>query len=315
MNFGSVVHLPAIQQTIGCKVTAICDGGSGTSYKVKRLKSLNCQIFDNYIDLIKSKDVDIVSIAAPTYLHSEILKNCLRFKKNVICEKPYGLSFEDIKGIAKKMENQNLINIVNYEFRYESLMKELKKIIKKKILGDILKLKIDWKIKSLNKRNSWKEKVAMGGGIVNELLCHVLDYINFLLNKKINFSKSIKKKKIKKNSLQMNFLEKNTFIEINIVKSTAIRESSHNIEIEGKFGEGSLKYFMPFCSKSKKLLISNDKTQKIVKIEDDNLFFSDDRILSFHNLLSSELKKKFDVFSTNFLYSEYLRKQLDNILR
>ncbi len=315
MNFGSLVHLPAIQKTTGCEVTAICDGGSGSSYKLKKLKGLKCQIFDNYLDLIKSKDVDIVSIAAPTYLHSEILRNCLRLKKNVICEKPFGLSFQDIRGIARKMHNQNLINIVNYEFRYEFLMNELKKLIKKKSLGDILKLKVDWRIKSANKRNTWKEKISMGGGVVNELLCHVLDYINFLLSKKIDYSQSIKRKKIKKNFLQINFLKKNTIIEINIVKSTSIQQSSHNIEVEGKLGKATLKYFMPFCSKSKQLLISNNKNKKIVKIKDDNLFFSDDRILSFHNLLSSELKKKLNIFSTNFLYSEYLRKQLDSILR
>ncbi|HEV8082057.1 MAG TPA: Gfo/Idh/MocA family oxidoreductase, partial [Chitinophagaceae bacterium] len=50
------------------------------------------QFYNNYDDLIKDENVDIIYIATPHAFHYEQTMNCLRNNKGVLCEKPMSLT-------------------------------------------------------------------------------------------------------------------------------------------------------------------------------------------------------------------------------
>tara|TARA_X000000950_G_scaffold288388_1_gene404912 strand:- start:56307 stop:57254 length:948 start_codon:yes stop_codon:yes gene_type:complete len=307
LNFGGNVHIPAYQKSNQFEITGIFDNGSGKGKLLKKKYSLNCKIYSDVEKMIFSEENNLIDICSPTFTHSKYLKKVYDAKKNVICEKPMGESFSQIIGLADKFEKKKLINIINYEFRFEFLMNELKKIIKKN--KEIKEIDISWLIGS-TKVKGWKATQKKGGGIVNELLCHIIDYLYFLLEIKDLFSMTCLKKKILRNSCHLTFQIKQTLINIKIVRSLRIKKSEHVISVQGKKESAILSYFHPFSSKDKKLIVTKESSKKKIKNADDKKNISDDRILSFYNLIDS-VKKKTN--HTNFKDAELIRKYLDNI--
>src|SRR5674476_164839 len=92
-NFGIIgagliadFHAKAIQNITNAKLIGIC----GTNQeKVKKLAGkYNCRIFNSYGEMLRSGEIDIVTIATPRGAHMEPAIEAARFGKHVICEKP-----------------------------------------------------------------------------------------------------------------------------------------------------------------------------------------------------------------------------------
>ena len=83
-----------------------------------------CRSKDNYLQELISDDIDWVVIATPNNTHYQIVKNCLWFGKNVFCEKPLTLTYEESKKLYELADKHKLklyvddiqnFNSVNYK--------------------------------------------------------------------------------------------------------------------------------------------------------------------------------------------------------
>ena len=85
---------------------------------INNKQSLNfnkVKFYNNYFDLLKDQNVDAVYIGLTNNLHSQWIINCLKYDKNILCEKP------------SAMNSKEFINCYNLIFR-----------IHMKILGKVL---------------------------------------------------------------------------------------------------------------------------------------------------------------------------------
>jgi myo-inositol 2-dehydrogenase / D-chiro-inositol 1-dehydrogenase len=62
------------------------------------------RIFEDYRDLLKRKDVDVVVIGAPDHWHSKMLIDACRAGKDVYCEKPLTLTIDEGKILRKVVQ-------------------------------------------------------------------------------------------------------------------------------------------------------------------------------------------------------------------
>ena len=58
--------------------------------------------YESYDELIVDKDVDIIYIGLVNSYHYDICKKCFLSGKNVICEKPLTLSYEQTKELCSR---------------------------------------------------------------------------------------------------------------------------------------------------------------------------------------------------------------------
>jgi len=78
---------------IDAKVVAIADI---MPERAKRLADqFKADFYDNGDEIIRRKDVDVIDICVPTYLHSEFVIKAASAKKHVLCEKPMALTYEE----------------------------------------------------------------------------------------------------------------------------------------------------------------------------------------------------------------------------
>lgn len=99
---------------------------------------LNAKAYCDYEKLLADKNVELVYIATPPYLHYHQSKMALLAGKHVICEKPAALHItaaEELQVLAKTLK---LLYVVNLMQRYNPLYKIVKTIIEERMLGQFL---------------------------------------------------------------------------------------------------------------------------------------------------------------------------------
>jgi len=53
------------------------------------------RVFTDYREMLKERDIEMVTIAAPNALHAQMTVDCVRAGKHVVCEKPLAMTTEE----------------------------------------------------------------------------------------------------------------------------------------------------------------------------------------------------------------------------
>ena len=62
--------------------------------------------FKSYEDILSCKDIDNIYIATLNNTHHDLIIKCLEAKKNVLCEKPFAIDYEQAKNIRNKVKGK-----------------------------------------------------------------------------------------------------------------------------------------------------------------------------------------------------------------
>ncbi len=170
-------------------------------------------LFNNYEDLIKCDDVDIVYIALPNNLHFEWILKCIEKNKNILIEKPAVRKLTEAKKIEKEIIDRNLFFSEGFMYRYYPQIKKVIEILKTEQLGKLISMETTFSNDLLFKKKFFffkkKRKIKpdsrlfdknLGGGSILDLGCYTISF-SFLIASLIkdldlkNFKlKNIKKK-------------------------------------------------------------------------------------------------------------------------
>ncbi|MDE7055783.1 MAG: Gfo/Idh/MocA family oxidoreductase [Lactobacillus sp.] len=119
-------------------------GISGMSADLDKMKEYQAKydisnIYTNYVAALKETNADTVYVAVPNFLHFLFAKKALEASKNVICEKPFTVKYEEFQELRRIAENKKLILVEaitnQYLTNYNDLKDELKNIGKVKIIS------------------------------------------------------------------------------------------------------------------------------------------------------------------------------------
>ena len=79
-----------------CKIVALVDIVPEKAQKMKEDYHLTeAEVYDDHQKILSRKDIDLVDVCTPPYVHASISINSLRSGKNVVCEKPMAASLEE----------------------------------------------------------------------------------------------------------------------------------------------------------------------------------------------------------------------------
>ncbi len=171
-----------ILKKLKCKIIAIVDYDKKRIDKVIKICDSKTLTFSTYNDLFKNipqNNYDTVAIAVPASNQLEIIKKFAMIKKNILCEKPFTLNYQEAKEAIKYCKKYEIKLAIGFKMRYEKIFIKLKKIIEKKIIGNLRAISISYFQKIPNQ--SW----AINNGIHKEMFVHPLDLIMWLIQDNI----------------------------------------------------------------------------------------------------------------------------------
>ncbi|MBF0486158.1 MAG: Gfo/Idh/MocA family oxidoreductase [Candidatus Omnitrophica bacterium] len=107
--------------------------------RLKAVKTLfpSIQTTVNYKDILASKDIDAVCIAAPTKYHYQFTKEALEHGKHVLCEKPLAMTPEECLSLKAIAQKAGKILMVGHVFVFNAGIRWIKEYIDSGEFGKI----------------------------------------------------------------------------------------------------------------------------------------------------------------------------------
>ncbi|MHC4543812.1 MAG: Gfo/Idh/MocA family protein [Planctomycetota bacterium] len=136
-GFIGPAHIEALRRLGNIEVAALAE----CSREVAKSKAETLGIekyYGDYRQLLKDRDIKSVHICSPNYLHYKMAKEALEAGKHTICEKPLAISVAEAEELVDLAGKKGLVNAVNFNIRYYPLTRQIKVMVEKGDVGDIL---------------------------------------------------------------------------------------------------------------------------------------------------------------------------------
>jgi len=180
-----------LKQTLAeptAEITAICDIDAGArDAALSQTAATNPRSFTDWREVIELDDVDAVKIATPCHLHAEMASAALRAGKYVYCEKPLGVTPEQVAQVLEASRGAKGFLQIGQQIRYYPVVREAMRAIHGDgIAGDILVVRAQRngtprKPENARPRPDWYDDTSKSGDLIVENSVHNLDVCNWII--------------------------------------------------------------------------------------------------------------------------------------
>lgn len=156
------------------KVVAVVDLIEKRRNLAKQRYGDDVLVFENYQDLFSTtQEIDFVVNASYSHMHYSISKDLLEHGFNVLSEKPFCKTANEVNDLIDTAKKNNRMLAVFHNSRYASYFLKVQEIIKSKVLGDIIQISIDFS--GFARRWDWQTLQSYNGGNLYNTGPHPLD--------------------------------------------------------------------------------------------------------------------------------------------
>jgi predicted dehydrogenase len=178
--------LQGILQQANVKVAALCDIKPDRLDKAATSAARdNPNTYSDWRRIIDRKDIDVVFIATPPHLHSEMAVAALKSGKHVFCEKPIGVNSAQVKALVDAAKASNRVFTAGHQMRSQKLLVEAMRKIHDGIIGEVIMVKAQrHAVADLahdGTSGDWYFDVTKSGGYLIEQSVHNLDVCNWAI--------------------------------------------------------------------------------------------------------------------------------------
>ncbi|MBA7518925.1 Oxidoreductase P35 [subsurface metagenome] len=186
---GDVVErkfMPSIIKTKHSKVTAVF-GRDRDKVEAFTKKYDIQKSYTSIDDFLKDKEIDIVYIATPTYVHAEQTIMSANAGKHVLCEKPMALNVKEGKEMITAAKANQVQLMIAFYRRFYPVVTKIKEIISMELIGKLITARVfsgSLYSPTSKQKHNWRGDASLsGGGWIWDVGSHRLDLLVFLLGK------------------------------------------------------------------------------------------------------------------------------------
>ena len=126
--------------------------------------------------LLKSSDVDLVTIVTPHNTHSRLGLQCLRAGKHVVCEKPLALTTGECDAMIAAARRAGVMLSTYHNRHWDGwILRAVEKIKREKVIGEVYKIDARMGRRELP-GEWWRTSRRISGGILYDWGVHLLEY-------------------------------------------------------------------------------------------------------------------------------------------
>jgi len=303
---------------------AVCDTSSLVLSAFKKFS--NVKTYNDYKEMVEKESLDFLLVATPTRFHYPMVKCALEHDLHVFCEKPFSLTTQEGQELVELTSKSGLINQVGYHNHFIATFRELKRLLKVGVLGDLVHFMGEayGPVVVKEKGVTWRSKSEEGGGCLYDYASHVLNLIQEIIGRPVEARgsqlKSIFSKGVEDAVYCLLTLENNVsgLLSVNWSDET-YRKMSTTLTVIGKNGKiicdaTEIKIFLKNPVKKENL----DKGWTIKRITDFaipvNFYLrGEEYSAQIDNFIDCIINKEYSVFN-NFEQGLYTDKVIEFIL-
>ncbi|MEO0645892.1 MAG: Gfo/Idh/MocA family oxidoreductase [Cyanobacteria bacterium J06650_10] len=181
-GFGGKVHIPGLQAHHRTEVMAVWNRDRAKAQTVASEHNIPLAT-DSLSEILANDSVQAVTLATPPFAHYEMAKDIIQAGKHLLLEKPVTLAVEEAEHLQQLAQENNVIVIPDFEFRFIPEWQHFANLLSEDIIGQKRLIKIDWIASSRASSErawNWYAQKELGGGALGSIGSHAFDYINWL---------------------------------------------------------------------------------------------------------------------------------------
>lgn len=182
-GFG-LMHLHGYRACDNVEVMAVCRRTPGKAEAFAKQHGV-AYAFTDYRDLIAHPAVQVVSIAAPPYMHHEMTLAALAAGKPVLCEKPFAMNVHQAQDMYDRARASGLTHATAFNWRFLPGVMRAKELIDEGFLGQVYHVNATWRFELFASPKVpllWRNRKELAGfGVLGDVGPHMVDIVRWLL--------------------------------------------------------------------------------------------------------------------------------------
>lgn len=137
---------------------------------------------DDYKQLCKFDELDLICVATPPFLHKEMVLTALEENKHILCEKPIAMNIEDAQQILSTSEKYKGKYLINNQLRHHRDLRKVKRFLHSGKIGLPYLARINQVSNDffdVQEETKWWFNKDMGGGLLLAIAPHLIDLARF----------------------------------------------------------------------------------------------------------------------------------------
>ncbi|HEX9629815.1 MAG TPA: Gfo/Idh/MocA family oxidoreductase [Pyrinomonadaceae bacterium] len=187
-GFARTTQIPGFKNCKDARVVSIASGHRENAEKVAKEFGIE-HVANDWQELIRRDDVDLVSVVTPPATHLEITLAALEQGKAVLCEKPMAMTADEAKQMTEHAQQANVLGLIDHELRFLSNRHTMRAMVHSGAIGKVRHcnyiFRSDYRA-VLDRPWDWWSDERMGGGTLGAIGSHAVDSFRWLLDAEVS---------------------------------------------------------------------------------------------------------------------------------
>jgi predicted dehydrogenase len=186
-GFARTTQIPGFRDCMGAKIVAIASRNRQRAEAIAKEFAIE-HVADDWQELVRRPDVDLVSVVTPPSTHMEITLAALEQHKAVLCEKPMALNAGEAARMAEKAKAAGVLALIDHELRFLNSRRVMRGMLQTGAIGSVRHcnyvFRSDYRGIAGPAWDWWSDE-KMGGGALGAIGSHVVDSFPWLLSTEV----------------------------------------------------------------------------------------------------------------------------------
>ena len=190
-------HFAGYDELEGVEVAALSDIQADRMRSARKGPASNATMYVDYRELIADKNIEVVVIATPNYLHSKMAIEAMKAGKDVILEKPLGINYKQAREVAEAAKKYGRVIAVGMQRHYFPPFVKIIEFINSGGLGKVhlytlSEYRGDWNPLTTpthdptsGKTVPWRHSRALAGSSLLEFSVHRYGFLKEMIRSKL----------------------------------------------------------------------------------------------------------------------------------
>jgi predicted dehydrogenase len=180
-GFVSDLHAAAFKLVPDAEVIAVASPTPGKAKRFAHERGIRTA-FEDYRELLKLKDIDLVTVAIPNDLHARVTLEAAAAGKHVVCEKPLCRTLEEADRMIDACRKAGVLLLYAEELCFAPKYVRAKQLVDEGALGKVFLVKQSEE--HFGPHEPWFWDVSRsGGGVLLDMGCHSIEYARWVFGK------------------------------------------------------------------------------------------------------------------------------------
>lgn len=178
-GFISAIHFEALSHAPGARVLGVASPTGEHAAQFAAARGIP-QAFDDYRRLLDERDIELVVLGLPNYLHCQAVLDCAAAGKHVVLEKPMAMNMGECDRMIEACRRAGVKLMYAEELCFAPKYVRLKQLVDSGALGRVHLIKQSEKHDGPHAAWFWDVDKS-GGGVAFDMGCHAVEFFRWML--------------------------------------------------------------------------------------------------------------------------------------